>query len=645
MIKNYYFVLRKFMIMPNTILYYIWLNNYFCFKNAGFNLSTKYRIEYDEKEHILSGKVNSDYVDDFYTNGIDFTAVVGKNGTGKTTLLKFLMDLDYNIPQNTEYILVYECDGAMYYNTNINKYIESDSEFAIAKSIAKKNKIFARTIYSTEMFNAAQFANQLNGYDWSFAACLRRSSEESANYKLNPVTQYIHNSIKWQIDFFANGRKYIENFKISYPKCVWISLLKHDDAFVDMYAERFPNKATASKDNATNSPARLLLNNFLPDTSTDKQGLFQAKLARAMFTQIVAEANTGANKEQKSNIIELVEEITQSNNNSAWENLRSFLQSAIDNRDHKQKSYNFDGRANLEFMDYINELLRKDNKFNPYLFFGRLSIAVDSEQIDIVDLKTTISELFNNYSKTAHIFDYLSFSWGLSSGETLLLNTFSKITHLLKKNENGNYYLPDDSNSNNKADDLLLLFDEAEVAFHPEWQREYLNAMLHFIEHTIAASGTHVQMIMATHSPIILSDVPKQNTVFLHKEDDVTRAKPNDEQHETFGASIYTLFNDSFFMEEGAIGVVGAQLIRSIIDAIKNGHSQSTGVFFDTDTNLNIEKVKQYISLIGDELIQKQLLQMLLNYLPKSQRLEELKRQQANIAKTIARLEKGDEQS
>ena len=140
MIKNYYFVLRKFMIMPNTILHYIWLNNYFCFKNAGFNLSTKYRIEYDEKEHILSGKVNSDYVDDFYTNGIDFTAVVGKNGTGKTTLLKFLMDLDFNIPKNTEYILVYECDGAMYYNTNINTYIESDSEFAIAKSIAKKIK-------------------------------------------------------------------------------------------------------------------------------------------------------------------------------------------------------------------------------------------------------------------------------------------------------------------------------------------------------------------------------------------------------------------------------------------------------------------------------------------------------------------------
>lgn len=628
--------------MPKTFLHYIWLNNYFCFKDAGFNLSTKYRIEYDEKEHILSGKVNSDYVDDFYTNGIDFTAVVGKNGTGKTTLLKFLMDLDYNIPQNTEYILVYECDGAMYYKA---KNIEIELKFDKEISISEREQIFAKTIYSTEMFNAEQFLNQLNGSsDWSFAACLRRSSEESANYKLNPVTQYIHNSIKWQIDFFANGRKYIENFKISYPKCVWISLLKHDDAFVDMYAEHFHNKASASKDNATNSPARLLLNNFLPDTSTNKQGLFQAKLARAMFTHIVAEANTGANKEQKSNIIELVEEITQSNNNSAWENLRSFLQSAIDNRDHKQKSYNFDGRANLEFMDYIDELLRKDNKFNPYLFFGRLSIAVDSEQIDIVDLKTTISELFNNYSKTAHIFDYLSFSWGLSSGETLLLNTFSKITHLLKKDENGKYYLPIDSNSNNKADDLLMLFDEAEVAFHPEWQREYLNAMLHFIEQTIAASGTHVQMIMATHSPIILSDVPKQNTVFLHKEDDVTRAKSNDEQHETFGASIYTLFNDSFFMEEGAIGVIGTQRIRSIIDAIKNVHSPSTDVFFDTDKNLNTEKVKQYISLIGDELIQKQLMLMLLNRLPKTQRLEELKRQQVNITEMIARLEKGDEQ-
>ena len=59
--------------------------------------------------------------------------------------------------------------------------------------------------------------------------------------------------------------------------------------------------------------------------------------------------------------------------------------------------------------------------------------------------------------------------------------------------------------------------------------------------------GIHVQIV--THSPYVLSDIPKTNVLALRKDD----PKP-EENLQTFGANIHDLLKNSFFLKDGSIG-------------------------------------------------------------------------------------------
>lgn len=57
------------------------------------------------------------------------------------------------------------------------------------------------------------------------------------------------------------------------------------------------------------------------------------------------------------------------------------------------------------------------------------------------------------------------------------------------------------------TDEIILLFDEVEAHLHPQWQRTIVPALLHVVD---ALTGTHdckVQLIAATHSPLVLASM------------------------------------------------------------------------------------------------------------------------------------------
>ena len=53
---------------------------------------------------------------------------------------------------------------------------------------------------------------------------------------------------------------------------------------------------------------------------------------------------------------------------------------------------------------------------------------------------------------------------------------------------------------------VILLFDEMEAHLHPQWQRIIVPAILNVMEH-LTDSDTKVQLIAATHSPLVLASV------------------------------------------------------------------------------------------------------------------------------------------
>lgn len=135
----------------------------------------------------------------------------------------------------------------------------------------------------------------------------------------------------------------------------------------------------------------------------------------------------------------------------------------------------------------------------------------------------------------------------LASGERALLNFFSWI-HMVPY---FNYISNDVVES--LRENVLLLIDEIDLYCHPLWQQKLLNYLIEEIK--AEYSDKKVQIIFTTHSPIVLSDMPRSNVIFLKREKDKCHIDKEDNHEETFGANIYKLFDDAFFLgEKGQIG-------------------------------------------------------------------------------------------
>lgn len=106
-----------------------------------------------------------------------------------------------------------------------------------------------------------------------------------------------------------------------------------------------------------------------------------------------------------------------------------------------------------------------------------------------------------------------------------------------------------------QQDETALIFiDEGELYYHPEWQRRYLTTLLAMIAKNDA--GAKVQVILTTNSPFLISDVLKEDVMYL--------SESKKEFDDTLGQNIHKLLKDNFFMDY-TIGEYSRELIEKII--------------------------------------------------------------------------------
>ena len=184
----------------------------------------------------------------------------------------------------------------------------------------------------------------------------------------------------------------------------------------------------------------------------------------------------------------------------------------------------------------------------------------------------------------------------LSSGELEMLNLLSRIYWYLT--------IEVEKFANLKVPAMLFL-DEAEIGFHPEWQRKYLwiiTGFLRIFSENRSSQATvppqRMQIIYTTHSPITLGDLPRECVNFLEKEGkrvfNRTAGMP-----QTFGENVFELYRHSFFMKDGLLGKMAEEYIRNISDALHPG--------FEKTKSRN--ELKKRIDLVGDRRIRNYLLE------------------------------------
>lgn len=147
-----------------------------------------------------------------------------------------------------------------------------------------------------------------------------------------------------------------------------------------------------------------------------------------------------------------------------------------------------------------------------------------------------------------------------------------------------------------KYRNCCLIMDEVELCFPPEYQRTFLNNLITMINAFGLNKDFCINILLATHSPFILSDIPKNNILYLKD----GRPTLKDNFINPFGANINDILLQSFFLDNGFMGAFAQEKINSLTKFL-------TG---DTDSDRSewtLEKADKFIELIGDELVATQL--------------------------------------
>lgn len=108
---------------------------------------------------------------------------------------------------------------------------------------------------------------------------------------------------------------------------------------------------------------------------------------------------------------------------------------------------------------------------------------------------------------------------------------------------------------------INLILDEIELYYHPEWQRTYFSELINYISkinHRNIDEIESINVMVLTHSPFVLSDIPKENILRIEE------GKPESVDVSTFGANIHELLAYSFFMKS-TTGEFAKQKINEVI--------------------------------------------------------------------------------
>jgi predicted ATP-dependent endonuclease of OLD family len=613
---------------------YIWIKKYKNLQNIDFNFKHAGSEKFQFKNAELKiSKVHSKNQKGFFSNNIKgLTAIVGKNGSGKTNLSEFL---NYNLAharngslttymkreaiivldkiifiqedlkiKNIEYLTKQGYQISKFKNAPLdvnqsvlhlhemekNKYIyyNPNSDFRILPmGSGFENIVNISTTYlmNNDVYNSSKYKRHYSRWkkkdrtDLLYAHFRNEKLRESdviLDYEaINNIIKFVPSKIKISVDHHTDNQllehRYFSKDEKDEKTIKKESNFKELNNFVlgfDYYElEQYKVEGTYKKysvpiEKRKYDFEKIFLINFFKIFIFVNDIIFPKEFLRKFIFE------TEYDLEDKKLLNNL-------------EFLKSSINIIIKLVNWKDQEMNF---ADEDFEDY------NEREFAIFNLYRNIEIDISKSQ-NKNKLKDLIS-ITKTLLKTQLHFHY-QIAHELSSGEQNLLNFFARFHWA--KNE---ILKAEKSQSGIKGERIIIFIDEGEIALHPEWQRQFFKLATQFLSQLF--KEREIQLILTTHSPFVLSDIPKENVIFLKRNGKTGNAEIADLGREkTFGANIYSLLSDSFFMENGTIGEFAKEKIEWVIEILDNK---------DDDLNEEvITKVNYIINAIGEPLIKMQL--------------------------------------
>lgn len=188
--------------------------------------------------------------------------------------------------------------------------------------------------------------------------------------------------------------------------------------------------------------------------------------------------------------------------------------------------------------------------------------------------------------------------YSLSAGEKQFMQTLATIVYHLR-----NIISVEAIEGHAKYRSVNLMLDEVETCFHPEFQQKFLKTLLDMLDNYGVKDHLAVNIIIATHSPFILSDIPDSNVLYL---EDGKVPQGRERMKNTFCGNVCDMLHQSFFLHEGFMGHFAKMMVTDLIHSLKHDVQED----YSPLRNWDIEEAKALIELIGEPLLKNSLMQM-----------------------------------
>ncbi|MFV0150823.1 ATP-binding protein [Empedobacter falsenii] len=565
-------------------------------KQQNINFGDKYIFNYDPITKELTAEENELYIENFYGDNINITAIIGENGTGKTSLINNLIELNDLFFNSNKFIVITKTNnqykisyqGLEVINSNafpfkkinyIKKNLSSNLNSGLKNISFQYSEIFENTdiIFYSNILNFN--TNTINNY-------IKNISTQHLLYNLNEIKS---SDFEYNLAYNYSVKENLKIIDFISSSNIVKSLIKYpEEVFLFFDIEKFYYFRTGYNENTRY---------YLENLKTTKYAI---------------------NSRLKINVIVYI--------------LFYYVDDNIDNRNkaagdvknHKQKYIERQIKLRNDFLVEINKIIENDENISiskaENLLFSKLNDILQFGSINreyIESIRSFINETFKIIDSTIQNNpDFLKFEINddkiknllnsskdltrnrpffniefrdISSGEESLLTLFARLYAVI-------------NSPNIENDNIIIFIDEIDLYFHPDWQKKLISKLLEFFKSQFEDKKIH--LIFTANNPLMISDMLSYNTIFLQKVDNNTTIINNSltDHKNTFAANIHTLLSDSFFMKNGTMGDFAKNKLNDIIDQLN--HKKVT--ISETER----ENIKKTIKLIGEPIIRKKLMSM-----------------------------------
>jgi len=602
----------------------MWIESFRGMTNLGLNFYHKFRFEFNGKDKLSFNLINNtDHIDKYYPNNQYYNILVGKNGSGKSSVLELIYqgvstvidfskrkEVEFNgYPLQVHLIKINKKIFAIFFDESKNLLLFwgakiNNKDSILLKDIHSSNKIeipkyLEEDIYENNWYRNIyinlsilsinnDFGNVLDIQEQPITSTRKKISDnikkskyideiikknferwKKFNLRLEESRVYQETLNYERNDFIKEFilnyhifKKFSKNAKdIEFPKRFFIKFTKIDKSYYENQFDR-----VVKKNKKLENIKNLVLNYYdFFNKIESKLSLTQKMKMFLIFYLCDYYIFYSSNPEFLLQMIDF--NILQ---NIKEDKIDEFLNDLYDNYLDKEKIIEIQGqKGNFKlseiafFRDMIKIIEKNKTKIqNDIIIFDLNDSVLD-------DLKLFMEQYIEVFrlGKSFMIFDFYP---TLSEGHIQLFKIFNFINELLRQEEV------------KKSKNILLLIDEPDNNLHYEWQRNFIKWLSIFLSQF---KDINFQVLITTHSAFMLSDIPKENIIALDKRDNKVLSKKL--QNSTLAQNLFTLLNDEFFIDS----FLGGYVTEKLKEILKK-------------SKLNKED-EELIANIGEEIIRK----------------------------------------